>query len=302
MTPRSTLRPAANPQADGALTSARIDELVTRVSEQTSGPEREAVRDEAIRTLVPVARRIASKYRNINGEEQDDLFQVACEGLVKAIDGYVPDQGHAFLSYAVPTITGELKRHLRDRSGVVRLPRAVQEARQRVRRARLELEQEYGGRPPTLVEIALACGLPEDTVAKTIHAEEASRPRSLDAPAEGMDRLLPALGEAMGEPDPGIEATAERIELINALKRFPERERRILVLRFVHDQTQQQIASTVGVSQMHVSRLLTRCLGQLRELLGHLAPPLPAQDQGSPARRPNGRCRGRSRAPRLVRQ
>jgi RNA polymerase sigma factor (sigma-70 family) len=116
MTPPDPLRPPLRSEADCALTSPQIDEFVGRVRRQPTAREREGARHEAIRRLVPLARRIAGKYRRLGGEEQDDLVQVACLGLVKAVDGYDPDQGHAFLSYAVPTITGELKRHLRDRT------------------------------------------------------------------------------------------------------------------------------------------------------------------------------------------
>lgn len=176
--------------------------------------------------LVPVARRIAGKYRNAGGEELDDLFQVACVGLVKAIDGYDPAKGHAFLSYAVPTITGELKRHLRNRTGLVRLPRTVQEAGQQVRRARRELEQTCGGRPPTLAELAEACGLTEDAVAEAIRSQDVVRPRSLDASSQGAERPLPTFGQGVGSRDPGIEAVAERLELINALRHSATSTRR----------------------------------------------------------------------------
>ncbi|MFE7958493.1 sigma-70 family RNA polymerase sigma factor [Streptomyces sp. NPDC057413] len=121
-------------------------------------------------------------------------------------------------------------------------------------------------------QIARACGLPEDRVAAALRARDAERPWSLDAPLEGGGRQLPALRDAMGELDDGIETAAERVALIDALKRFPERERRIVVLRFFHDQTQQHIAASVGVSQMHVSRLLSRCLAELRDMLRHLEP------------------------------
>uniref|UniRef100_UPI0007854593 sigma-70 family RNA polymerase sigma factor n=1 Tax=Streptomyces hygroscopicus TaxID=1912 RepID=UPI0007854593 len=289
MTPLDTLRPPPRSEADGALTSPQIDELVGRVRRQPTARAREGAREEAIRRLAPLARRIAGTYRNLGGEEQDDLVQVACLGLVKAVDGYDPEHGHAFLSYAVPTITGELKRHLRDRTTLVRLPRSVQEARQRVRRARQELEQAHGGRPPTPAEIAEACGLSPSAVAEAVRSQGAAQPLSLDASPPGAVRPLPAFGDVMGGRDPGIEAVTDRVELIRAMRQFPERERRILVLRFFHDQTQQQIAAAVGVSQMHVSRLLARCLARLREVLGHL-------DRSGPAGRPGSSRRAAARA------
>ncbi|TQJ91253.1 RNA polymerase sigma-70 factor (sigma-B/F/G subfamily) [Streptomyces sp. SLBN-31] len=254
--------------SDGAdLSPQLIDDLVGAVSRMPPGREREAARDDVIRRLVPLARRIAGKYRNAGGEEQDDLFQVACLGLVKAVDGYDPERGHAFLSYALPTVTGELKRHLRDRTGLVRLPRPVQEARQRVNRVQRELEQQFGGRPPTPAEIARTCGLPDEAVAEALCCEWALRLRPLEMPAGGTDRRRLAPAEVMGDHDTALEFTAERLALMQALRQLPERERRILFLRFFHDQTQREIAAAVGISQMHVSRLLARCLTRLRELL-----------------------------------
>ncbi|MEU9191635.1 sigma-70 family RNA polymerase sigma factor [Streptomyces hundungensis] len=255
-------------EAEGAhLSSQVIDDLVRELSRLPAGATREAARDRVVRQLLPMARRISARFRKVGGEEQDDLFQVACLGLVKAVDGYDPQLGHAFLSYALPTVTGEIKRHLRDRAGLVRLPRPVQEARLQVARTRRELEQRSGGRTPTHEEIAGHCCLPVEVVAEVSRSERVSRPRSLDTADEGPDGARPSFAEITGRPDSALELADERVELIDALRQFPDRERRILYLRFFQDQTQQQIAEALGISQMHVSRLLSRCLTRLRDLL-----------------------------------
>ncbi|WP_129311205.1 SigB/SigF/SigG family RNA polymerase sigma factor [Streptomyces sp. L2] len=279
MTPLSTIsepgrrRTSGAPaRADAPLSSENIDDLVRGVALQPPGPARAAARDRVIRRLLPLARRIAAKYRGVAGEEQDDLVQVACLGLVKAVDGYDPGRGHAFLSYALPTVTGELKRHLRDRTGPLRLPRPVQEARQRVRRAQEELEQRSRGRPPTPAEIGRVCGLTEEAVTDALRSEAACHPRSLDANGDGADALRPALADTLGGCDAALDLVADRVSLAHALGALPERERHILYLRFFHDQTQAQIAEAVGLSQMHVSRLLKRCLARLRD---ELLPPEP---------------------------
>ncbi|PZG84700.1 hypothetical protein C1I97_33965 [Streptomyces sp. NTH33] len=260
------------------LSSERIDAMVRDVCAMPLGPGREAAREGVIRRLVPLARRIAAKYRNTTCEERDDLFQVACLGLVKAVDGYDPDRGHAFLSYAVPTVVGEVKRHLRDRTGLLRLPRPVQDARQRVNQARSELEQ-LNGRSVTHAEIAAACDLSPEAVADALRSERACRPRSLDLPG-------PTLSEVIGDRDPALEFVVERVTLMRALNDLPHRERRILYLRFFDGQTQQQIASAVGLSQMHVSRLLARCLARLREALTE--PCRTAATSADPSARPDG--------------
>ncbi|WP_344399903.1 sigma-70 family RNA polymerase sigma factor [Streptomyces longisporus] len=252
---------------DARLSSQLIDDLVAGISRLPPGPERDAAREGVIRRLLPLARRIAAKYRTSGGEDQDDLVQVACLGLIKAVDGYDPERGHAFLSYALPTVTGELKRHLRDRTALVRLPRSLQEARLRVVHAQRELEQRLAGRAPTPAEIAEVSGLSPEAVVDALQSDTAAYPRSLDAPPPGAGDSWPDPAEVTGDCDPALEFAADRVTLMRALQRLPVRERRILFLRFFHDQPQQQIATAVGLSQMHVSRLLARCLARLREEL-----------------------------------
>ncbi|MER7895752.1 SigB/SigF/SigG family RNA polymerase sigma factor [Streptomyces sp. NPDC096046] len=273
-------------QSDVLSSAEHIDELVCGVATLPPGPERQVARERVTGQLMPLARRIAGKFRITGSEDPEDLFQVACLGLVKAIDRYDPHRGHAFLSYAVPTITGEVKRHLRDRSALVRLPRPVQEVRQRVWRAREELQQRTAGNAPTPAQIAEACDLPEEAVREAMRSEGARHPRSLDSSPEGGDTTGPALADLIGDSDPRLDLVVERLSLLHALSRLPTREQHILYLRFFRDQTQQQIAEAVGVSQMHVSRLLKHCLSQLRVGLADpasgFAPEAPEEDAPGP--------------------
>lgn len=275
--PADDPEPAPDPSPE--LTSEGIDALVGRVHALPDGPARRAAREEAIRRLVPFARRIAAKYRNVTVEDPDDLAQIACLGLVKAVDGYDPGRGHAFLAYAMPTVSGEIKRHLRDRSGLLRLPRPVQEARLRVGHARRELEQRFGGRAPTAAEIAHVSGVSAEAVTEALRSETACRLRSLDTPDRDGPTGGRSVADTLGGPDPALDLVVDRLALAEALRCLPDRERRILYLRFFHDQTQQQIATAVGVSQMQVSRLLARCLSRLR---ARLAPPEPAPESTPP--------------------
>jgi RNA polymerase sigma-70 factor (sigma-B/F/G subfamily) len=211
-----------------------------------------------------MARRVTRRFQR-HGEEFDDLVQVASLGLVKAVDGYDPALGHAFLSYAVPKVTGELRRHLRDRTATVRLPRPLQEASGRILQAVEELEQRLGGRSPTPEQIAAHTGLGQDRVLSTLRAVHACRARSLDEPA-GHDQEIP-LARLVGAEDPALGRVVDTVSLTALVKRLPERDRRVLYLRFYRECTQQQIADAVGVSQMQVSRILRRCFDRLREAL-----------------------------------
>ncbi|WP_377268387.1 SigB/SigF/SigG family RNA polymerase sigma factor [Peterkaempfera sp. SMS 1(5)a] len=225
------------------------------------GPERDRLREEVISSLMPMARRMARRFRN-RGESDDDLLQVASVGLVKAVDRYDPEQGHAFESFAVPTIIGELKRHFRDHAWDLHVPRRVQEARNLVRRAQQELLQPLGGRSPTVAEVADYTGLPEEDVILGLEAYQAYSAVSLDAPVPGLE--AGSLADTMGTEDRFLDLVVDRISLRPLLEGLPERERRILFLRFFRSMTQHQIADAVGVSQMHVSRLIARSCATLR--------------------------------------
>ncbi|TQL18683.1 RNA polymerase sigma-70 factor (sigma-B/F/G subfamily) [Streptomyces sp. SLBN-134] len=284
-------RDAAAPEP----TAQHLDALLRELSEQPPGPRRAALRDDVIRRLLPVAHRVTRRFRR-HGEEWDDLVQVASLGLIKAVDGYDPGRGHAFLSYALPKVTGEVRRHLRDRTAAVRLPRPLQEAAGQVFRAVEELEQRLDGHPPTTEQIAEHTGLGADRVLSALRAVHECRPRSLDAPAGG-GRDAPAC--PLGAEDPALGLVVDTVSLASLVRRLPERDRRVLHLRFYREQSQREIAEAVGVSQMQVSRILRRCLGRLREALLASEPRPEAGEaaQARPAPGPPARRRPRTPPP-----
>ncbi|MFD7407196.1 SigB/SigF/SigG family RNA polymerase sigma factor [Streptomyces sp. NPDC059866] len=231
------------------------------------GPERDAVRDELVSAWLPMAHRIAGRFRD-RGESLEDLRQVAALGLVKAIDRYDPSRG-AFESYAVPTITGEVKRHFRDRMWALRVPRRVQELRNKVRVARRELAQSPGSPEPTVADIAAHSGLTEDEVSTGVEALESFSTLSLDAELSTDDEGY-SLADTLGAPDGSYDVVVDRESAKESLRNLPERERAILYMRFFEDMTQSRIADQLGISQMHVSRLISRSCARVRnEALGH---------------------------------
>ncbi|WP_328557739.1 SigB/SigF/SigG family RNA polymerase sigma factor [Streptomyces sp. NBC_00358] len=227
------------------------------------GPERQALRDEVVRAWLPMAKRIAGKYRG-RGESIEDLTQVAALGLVKSVDRYDPDRGDAFESYAVPTIVGEIKRHFRDHMWALHVPRRVQEGRNRVRVAMKELAPTLSGRRPTIAEMAEQAHLTEDEVRSGLEALDSFAALSLDAELPGGDGGR-TLADTLGAPDAGFDRVVDREAVRPALRRLPEREQTILYLRFFCDMTQSCIAERLSISQMHVSRLLSSCCASLRE-------------------------------------
>jgi RNA polymerase sigma-B factor len=186
-------------------------------------------------------------------------------GLVKAINRYDPDVGQRFLSYAAPTMTGEVKRHFRDRTWSMRMPRPLQELRLALRGARQDFIREHG-RAPTVPEVAELLGVTEDEAIEVIGASEAYRPVSLDSPVADEDGAA-TLGDLIGDDDPELELVVDRNALRPMLERLPERERTILIYRFFGNKTQTEIAELLGISQMHVSRLITRSLADLKKKL-----------------------------------
>jgi len=234
-------------------------ELFVRLRELPEGPERDAVRDELVRVWLPMAHRIASRFRD-RGETMEDLRQVAAVGLVKAVDRFDPGRG-AFESYAVPTITGEVKRHFRDRMWAVRVPRRVQELRNRVRLARRELTQRPGSPEPGPAELAAHTGLTEEEVATGLEALESYSALSLDAALADDDHTL---ADTLGADEHSYDVIVDREAAKEALGRLPERERAVLYMRFFQDMTQRRIADHFGYSQMHVSRIITRCCAHVR--------------------------------------
>jgi RNA polymerase sigma-B factor len=226
--------PSRAPRANEQLADERI--LLRRYAQERS----EVVREELIERFMPLARKLARRYAG-GAEPLEDLMQVASLGLVKAIDRFDPERGTTFSTFAVPTILGELKRHFRDRGWSVRVPRGTQELILKVEKSMAELPAKLG-RTPTVHDIARWLEVEEERVLEAMHASQGHHAASLDRPAsvEGEDGMT-------------------------LLDRSSDRERTILHLRFVEDMTQSEIAKRVGVSQMHVSRLLRATLDRLRE-------------------------------------
>ncbi|MGH2708590.1 MAG: SigB/SigF/SigG family RNA polymerase sigma factor [Actinomycetota bacterium] len=217
-------------------------------------------REELVELHRPLADFLARRFQG-RGEPLDDLKQVAYLGLIKAIDRFDLDREVKFSTYASATIVGELKRHFRDRGWALHVPRRVKEAAALVLSAISFLSQDLG-RSPTIREITQRCGLSEEEVLEGIDASQAYSTTSLDAPAEDQAAPPPA---ALGALDESLELVESRTSVIHLLEKLPERERRILFLRFFQERTQTQIAREMGISQMQVSRILARILGTLRE-------------------------------------
>ncbi|MDQ1042835.1 SigB/SigF/SigG family RNA polymerase sigma factor [Streptomyces sp. V4I2] len=270
----STSRPGT-PARQTTTTRRRHDDapdttaLFTRLAALDDGPERDALRDELVTAWLPMAHRIAGRFRD-RGESVEDLRQVAALGLVKAIDRFEPERG-AFESYAVPTITGEVKRHFRDRMWALRVPRRVQELRNKVRVARRELTQNPGSPEPSAADIAAHTGLTEEEVAAGMEALESFSTLSLDAELSAGDDGY-SLADTLGSSDASYDVVVDRESAKEGLRRLPERERAILYMRFFEDMTQSRIADRLGISQMHVSRLISRSCARVRdEVLGQRA-------------------------------
>ncbi|MFI7386594.1 SigB/SigF/SigG family RNA polymerase sigma factor [Streptomyces sp. NPDC049813] len=237
-------------------------EAFRRLAASDPGPGRDALCEELVTAWLPMADRLAARYRN-KGEDLEDLRQVAAIGLLKAVQRYCPDRG-PFAPYAVPTITGEIRRHFRDHAWDVRVPRRVQNLRGKVRLARREL-LDRPGRPgePTVAEVSAHTGLTTEEVLEGLEAMDSYSALSLDA------RTGPAgepfsLADTLGETDPRYDLVARREAAKDGLSKLSERDRHILYLRFFEDMTQSRIAERVGLSQMHVSRLITRSCAQVR--------------------------------------
>ncbi len=235
-----------------------------RLAALPKGPEADALREKLVAAWLPMAHRLASKFRN-RGEPLEDLEQVAALGLFKAVDRYDPDQGKAFESFAVPTITGELKRHFRDHTWDVHGPRRVQELRNRVRNSIRDLSTGVDARQPTIAQLAEHSGLSEENVQLGMEALDSYRSLSLDAPiGSSSDEDGFTLLDGMGHTEPGFELTDWRETVKPLLSSLPERERLILYLRFFQGKTQTQIADQLGYSQMHISRLISGTCAHLR--------------------------------------
>ena len=220
----------------------------------------EKLRAELIEAHIGLAEYLARRFAN-RGEPLDDLVQVASMGLVKAVDRFEPERGLEFSTYATHTIVGELKRHFRDKGWAVRVPRRMQELHLRLSGLVNTLNQDLG-RAPTVAEIAQAAGVSEEEVLEAMEAGQAYRFASLDAPVPGEDSGT--LATSLGEEDASMVDVEHRVALSPLIAKLPERQQKILHLRFFEGLTQSEIATRLGISQMHVSRLLARSLAQLR--------------------------------------
>ncbi|MGP3999889.1 RNA polymerase sigma factor SigF [Streptomyces sp. 8N706] len=226
-------------------------------------PERAELRNHLVRMHLPLVEHLARRFRN-RGEPLDDLTQVATIGLIKSVDRFDPDRGVEFSTYATPTVVGEIKRHFRDKGWAVRVPRRLQELRLSLTTATAELSQRHG-RSPTVHELAEHLRISEEEVLEGLESANAYSTLSLDVP--DTDDESPAVADTLGAEDDALEGVEYRESLKPLLEELPPREKKILLLRFFGNMTQSQIAQEVGISQMHVSRLLARTLAQLRDKL-----------------------------------
>jgi RNA polymerase sigma-B factor len=251
--------PAYPPGPEDRAARAREDR---RLLERYHRNGDQAARDALVERFLPLARQLARRYQR-GSEPLDDLVQVASLGLLKAIDRFDPERSTAFSSFAVPTILGELKRHFRDRGWSVRVPRDLQEMSVRVDRVAEELSRELG-RAPTPAEIAESIGATTEQVLEAREAAGAYRAISLDRPRDDEEES-DGMAESMGAEDPGFGLAEDAATVERLMSVLSEREREVLRLRFAEDLTQSEIGQRVGVSQMHVSRLIRQAVARLRE-------------------------------------
>jgi RNA polymerase sigma-B factor len=280
---RRETRPAqtAHPRRAGEVRLARYHQTC-------DAHERAAL----VERFMPLARSLAARYRHTS-EPFDDLLQVASIGLLKAIDRYDPARGYAFSSFAVPTILGELRRHLRDHTWSVHVPRDLQELGQRLTPVADELSGELG-RAPTIAELAERLGVSEEEVLDAREATAAHSPASLDERVSTEDQAV-TLGELLGGEDEALDNAEDAILLEHYLGHLSPRDQMVLRLRFQKDLKQREIGATLGISQMHVSRLIRQSLEQLQAIATaeadsdrHPGTPGPKEDHRHAATPPPG--------------
>ncbi|WP_308294404.1 SigB/SigF/SigG family RNA polymerase sigma factor [Streptomyces sp. XM4193] len=264
---------ARRPHPDRPDTEADLDLLAVL----PQGAERARAEDRVIRAWLPMAKRLAHRYRE-RGEDLEDLEQVASLGLIKAVQRFDPGLGNAFESYAVPVITGEIKRHFRDHAWDLHVPRRVQELRNTVRTAVRQLEADPRSGTPTPERIARHLGIEQSEVERGLEAMESFRSLSLDAGSDAEHTDRRPLADTLSITEPGYELVVEREAVTPALRRLSERERHILYLRFYREMAQSHIARELGVSQMHISRSLRSICTRVRRDAG-----LPEPGQTAPA-------------------
>ena len=248
------------PRPQEVITRTATDELFLRSQEH--GDLR--AREELVRRFLPLARKLARRYSGAR-EPFEDLLQVASLGLVKAIDRYDGARGTAFSSFAVPTILGELKRYFRDLGWAVHVPRGAQEQAMKVEEAQHRLNSKRG-RSPTVQQLAEYLELSIEEVVEALETSRAHHASSLDAPCDDGEGEAGTVVDRFGTEDRELRLADDRLTISAAARQLAARERQVLMLRFLEDMTQTQIAEQVGVSQMQVSRILRRALARLSDL------------------------------------
>jgi len=257
-------RRATTPQVDNDTINARTVTLLARLANTDNPLRRQRLRDEIVELQQPFADFLARRFRD-RGEPLEDLRQVAAVGLLKAIDGFDVDRGHGFTAYAAPTILGELRRHFRDKGWDIRVPRRLQELRAEITSVTEALTHRLG-RSPTTADLADELNMGEDEIREGLLASLAYTADSLQTPLRSEDDGT-TLADLIVQDDNGYDVVEARESLRMVIGELPERERRILGLRFFRQLTQSEIAAELGISQMHVSRILNRSLGSLRNQL-----------------------------------
>ncbi len=218
-------------------------------------PHRVWLRQQIVETHLPLVRFLVQRYRNL-GEPIEDLLQIGTIGLIHAVDRFDPERGTTFASFATPNITGEIKRHFRDRAWAVRIPRRLQEFQHQLNTANSILSQRLG-RAPTVRELAAQAGIHEEAALEALEAQRTCIPVPIDFQDHGSEG-------AMIFMDSGLDGVIDREALRPLLQQLSAREKRILILRFFRGLTQDEIAQELGISQMHVSRLLAQTVARLR--------------------------------------
>jgi RNA polymerase sigma-B factor len=271
----------ASRHADLTEIRARSTALFTELTGAgVPASRRGQIRDDLVRLHLPLVEHLTRRFRN-RGEPYDDLVQVGTIGLIKAIDRFDLDRGVEFSTYATPTIVGEIKRHFRDKGWAIRVPRRLQELRISISAASADLTHSLG-RSPTIAELAGRIGVTQEEILEGLESANAYATLSLDAATDSAEDSALSMLDTLGEDDEALESVENRESIKPLLEQLHPREKHILTLRFFRGMTQSQIATEIGVSQMHVSRLLNKTLQQLREALAD-DPSLDRVDGPSPA-------------------
>lgn len=258
-------------ELDDRTRSTRTKDLFEERSATDDPDRRRQLAEEIVTINLQVADSLAQRY-SARGLPLEDLMQEARLALVRVVESFRPEYGHDFLSYAVPSILGALRKQFRDSGWTVRPPRRIQEAQQAINQRRADLLQELG-REPRVSEIAEALDLDEDTVIEALSADGCYTPASLDRPVGGEGDAEPGgrtLGSVLGGEDPDFASCEARVVLQPLLARLEERDRTVLRLRFVEGLTQREVGEEIGVTQMQVSRILTRIFNTLRQEVGEV--------------------------------